>query len=903
MIIGQTIANYQILEKLGEGGMGVVYKAQDVRLRRLLALKFIDPLRVTPERRQRFFQEARAASALNHPSITTIYDVGQWEGSDFIAMEYVTGETLDRILLRGPLKVDDALRYAIQVADAMAVAHAAHIIHRDLKPGNLMVTDRGLVKILDFGLARLEDRGVTAAQGTESSSGTHTLLAGAAHTLEGAIVGTPAYMSPEQITSVPVDARSDIFSFGLVLCEMLTARPAFAGKSQIEVLAAILQAEPPRPGSIVPGIPPELDFIVARCLRKDPARRFQSMAEVKAALEDLRTETQSGVRPPPAIPLPPPHRTRFLWPIGALILAAAVIVGYFIWRRPPDESLRQPLEITQLTPQGGLSIDPAISPDGKLLVFSSDRAGDGHLDLWIKQIGSENSVRLTHDSDDDVEASFSPDGTQIAFRSLRDGGAIYTIPTLGGDETKIADGGRRPRFSPDGRSMVYWKGLYTSLPLRAGDGHVFIVDLSTSVTREFQPDFAAAIDPVWSPDGKHILFVGLKDPQNYESMDWWIAPVSGGPATMCPVLTEENFFTPFAWVGDRVYVSGDWEAGDRLGQVRIDSGTLRPVSPPARLTSSANDENAPSVAAGRLVFSSVSENSDLYRLALESEPAGAAASPQRLTRDGGRQIPRSITPDGKRIVFTSDRAGTTQLWALDLDPPRERPLTSGGAFKAFAALSPDGRSVAWTADSASTHDLFITPFAGGLPVRVGTNATRPGVWSADSRFLIYTSAPNLRLLDVAAHRDTEYLKAPAGLILQTISLSNDGRWLAFIAGPTVRDFGIYVAPFAPGHPPARSEWVEVLRSPFAHPNAAWSADDRTIYFSSERDQHNCLWAQRLDPATKHPRGEPFAVRHFHDPAEVMIAPSLWRQLVAARNQAIVSLDAQSGGIWMLKLRQ
>ena len=901
-MIGQTISNYHVLEKLGEGGMGVVYKAQDVRLHRPLALKFIDPARVTPERRRRFFQEARAASALNHPSITTIYDVGQWEGSEFIAMEYVSGETLQAMVLRGPIPLDDALRYAIQVADAMAVAHTAGIVHRDLKPGNIMVTPRGLVKILDFGLAKVDERGLDSMAPGDSSSGTRTFVVGGGHTLEGAIVGSPAYMSPEQVTATPADARSDIFSFGLVLFEMLTARPGFSGKSQIEILAAILQADVPAPSTLVPGIPPEVDFIVARCLRKDPGRRFQSMAEIRAALEDLRTETLSGVRRLP--PTPPPARSRaLLWPVLSLIFLTVAVAGFFVWRgwRNTEETLRQPLEITRLTPQGGLSIDPAISPDGKLLVFSSDRAGEGHLDLWIKQIGSENAVRLTHDTDDDVEPSFSPDGTQIAFRGLRDDGAVYLIPALGGEETKVADGGRRPRFSPDGRSIVYWKGPYDSLPLRAGDGHIFIVDLSTSGTREFAADFAAAIDPVWSPDGRHILFVGLKDPQNYETMDWWIAPVSGGPATMCPVLTEDFFFTPFVWVGDRVYFSRGAEAGERVGQVRIDPGTLRPASPPGRLTSGANDENAPSVAAGRLVFSSVTTNSDLYRLALETNRTNVPATPERLTRDGGQQIPRSVTPDGERIVFTSDRAGTDQLWGLELNPPREHPLTAGGAFKDFAALSPNGRSVAWREDTSSAHDLFITPFSGGLPVRVSSNATRGGVWSADGRFLIYNSSPNIRLLEVAARRDAEYLKAPAGLLLQVISLSHDGKWLAFLAGPTIRDFRIYLAPFASDRAPPQSEWIEVLRSPLAHPNAAWSTDDATIYFSSERDQHNCLWAQRLDPATKHPRGEPFAVRHFHDPSEVLLAPSLWHPFVAARNQAIISLNSRAGGIWMLTL--
>ena len=251
-MVGKTVQNYRIVEIVGQGGMGTVYKALDVRLNRHLALKFLLPERVTADRKRRFFQEAKAASALNHPSIVHIYDIGQWEGADFIAMEYVEGHTVQQMLRGGPMQIDDALRYSIQVADAMSVAHAANIVHRDLKPANVMVTARGLVKILDFGVAKLNEPAVPVrAEERPPSAETQTYV-DVNQTVEGMVVGSPAYMSPEQATGKPVDARSDIFEFGVLLHEMLTGQAAFSGGTKLEVLSAILRTDPPRPSSINP---------------------------------------------------------------------------------------------------------------------------------------------------------------------------------------------------------------------------------------------------------------------------------------------------------------------------------------------------------------------------------------------------------------------------------------------------------------------------------------------------------------------------------------------------------------------------------------------------------------------------------------------------------------------------
>jgi eukaryotic-like serine/threonine-protein kinase len=290
-MIGQTIAHYQVLEKLGQGGMGVVYKARDTRLQRLVALKVLSSDKVvSSDRRARFIREAQSASALNNPHIVTIYDAHAHEGVDYLAMEYIEGRTLDKLVSRRGLPVGETLRLALPIADALTAAHAAGIIHRDLKPGNIMVANGGQVKVLDFGLAKRIDHGNSSDDG-----GTQTMGETEPPTGEGTVLGTAAYMSPEQAAGKPVDARTDIFSFGAVLYEMLTGRRPFAGDSWSSTLAAVLRDEPKPLSELAPGIPPELERIVARCLRKDLDRRFQHMADIKVALAELKEESDSGV--------------------------------------------------------------------------------------------------------------------------------------------------------------------------------------------------------------------------------------------------------------------------------------------------------------------------------------------------------------------------------------------------------------------------------------------------------------------------------------------------------------------------------------------------------------------------------------------------------------------------------
>ena len=432
-MVGRTISHYEILEKLGEGGMGVVYKAKDTHLDRFVAIKVLPPERVTdPERRRRFMQEAKAASALNHPNIITIHDIASESGRDFIAMEYVAGKALNQVIARKGLPLSEALKYAVQIADALAAAHAAGIIHRDLKPGNVMIGGAperaGFVKVLDFGLAKLTDK-VEAGE----REFTETMRQDAApSTEEGVILGTVAYMSPEQAEGKKVDVRSDIFSFGAVLYEMLTGRRAFQRDSKLSTLTAILREEPTAAGEIVDGLPGEVERIIARCLRKNPSRRFQTMPDLKAALEDVKEESDSGSLGTATAPRQP-RRRGLAW---AALAPAVLVAGGALWfgsrgNKPPEPTLAA----LPLTTYPGNEAQPSFSPDGSQVAFVWDGPKQDNFDIYIKVVGAAGDpLRLTTNPAPDYAPAWSPDGRWIAFlRELPEKkNAVLLIPALGG---------------------------------------------------------------------------------------------------------------------------------------------------------------------------------------------------------------------------------------------------------------------------------------------------------------------------------------------------------------------------------------------------------------------------------------------------------------------------------------
>ncbi|MDA2937501.1 serine/threonine-protein kinase [Acidobacteria bacterium AH-259-A15] len=904
--IGQMLEHYQLEAKLGEGGMGVVYRALDTHLDRPVAIKVLSARAVAdPERKKRFVQEAKAASALNHPNIITIHDITTAQGVDFIAMEYVDGKTLEQLIARKGLGLGEALKYAIQITDALSTAHTAGIVHRDLKPANIMVTAQGLVKVLDFGLAKLtEPRG-----SEESGRGVGAGAEEAPKTEEGAILGTVAYMSPEQAEGKVVDARSDIFSFGSMLYEMLASRRAFSGETKMSVLAAILDKEPQPLSEAAAGIPRELERIITRCLRKDRARRFQHMDDLKIALEELKEESDSG-KLISALPSAARPARRWAMPMAIAlgVLGVVLTVGVTLWltrSREPAPDLAPQSILTRLTSDTGLTYQPALSPDGKLLAYASDRAGEGNLDIWMQQVAGGEPIRLTRHEADDSEPAFSPDGSKLAFRSAREGGGIYVMSALGGDARLIAKEGRRPRFSPDGKWIAYWVGS-EHLPR----GGVYVVASTGGPPRELQQGRS----PVWSPDGNHLLFLE----RSWES-DWSVTSSDGGEAVKTGALEvfrrqalspevegrSAVFFIPEIWPAEGDYVVFSARLGDstNLWKLPISPKTWKVAGPAERLTSGTGSERQASLTAGgRLVFSSLIQNSDIWSLPIDSNRGKVVGEIQRLTANAAADTHPFLSADGKKLVFRSQRSGNWDIWMKDLESRKETALTTTPVDERWPIITADGSEVAYT---VSPRSVYIVPASGGVAEKVCNECGHPADWSSHGENILHNPDGGMALLNVISGEKTDLLESePGGVVLRALDarFSPDDRWIAFHQLKRYPDRRqLFITPFRSGVVGDENEWVAITDGSGSGMRVAWSPDGNRLYFLSDRDGFRCIWGQRLDPATKRPVGSPLDIYHFHEIRRSLmnVSPGLIG-LSVARDKVAFAMQELTGNIWMMQ---
>ena len=749
-LAGQRLGNYHIVRQLGAGGMGEVYLAEDTRLKRKVALKLL-PAAFTQdaERVQRFEQEAQAASALNHPNILTIYDFGQTQaasgGLHYIASEYVEGQTLRQLLQTGALPPVQVCELALQLADALAAAHNAGIIHRDIKPENIMRRPDGYVKVLDFGLAKLTERLGEGARGRGGEGENSFRLVAPSPPLPvsltepGRVMGTISYMSPEQALGQQVDARSDLFSLGVVLYELLTGVQPFKGDSEAATYNAILNRTPP--ALTLVQAPPELAAIVEHALEKDPDLRYQTAADLRAALKRLQRDSAAHSA---AVVVAPSTRRwlRSVLAVAALLALSLAAVWYF--RRaslPTATPTMTPVRatFTQLTAQAGQELSPRLSPDGQWLLYASPAAGNW--DLWLRPLAGGEAVNLTKDSPvDDLQPAFSRDGAQIVFRSERAGGGLFVMPARGGAARRLTEAGYYPAWSPDGREIVYSADNFEDYSNRTiVPSSLFAVAVATGQMRVVT--LGDATQPSWSPHGQRIAYWGL---HKGGQRDVWTIPASGGAAT--PVTDDAAVDWNPVWSpdGKYLYFASDRGGSMNLWRIAIEEATGHVLGAPEPVTTPSTNSAFLSFAAdGRsLVYVQTINRENLQKIGFDPQTEKTVGAPAWITQGSKPATQPDVSPDNQWLVYGGLGDQQEDLQLIRTDGTGARQLTNDAAKDRAPVWSPDGRRILFLSDRSGRYEAWVINGDGTglrqLTWTTGPNVQRP-IWSADGKRVLCNS--------------------------------------------------------------------------------------------------------------------------------------------------------------------
>lgn len=893
-MIDQTVAHYHILGKLGGGGMGVVYKAEDAKLGRFVALKFL-PEGLTPDYQalERFQREARAASALNHLNICTIYDIDEFEGRPFIAMELLEGQTVRHRIEGKPLKTEMLLDLAIQIADALDAAHAKGIIHRDIKPANIFVTSRGVAKILDFGLAKLAGTGDSDRRlpaGDTTTAGDGDIVATASidpeHlTSPGVTMGTVAYMSPEQARGDAVDARTDLFSFGAVLYEMATARTPFPGITSAAIFGAILHQPPAPPLQLNPELPPKLEEIILKALEKDRDLRYQHAAEIRADLKRLKRDTDSGrntaaaaggggfanphlqrkagamsaVKKPPLqgdssdsqiiAGLVKRHKKTIAGAIvvGIMIVAALIYAFYHAAMYAPAPPAN--LEFTRVTGSGDVQ-QADISPNGKYVVDVRQIAGKQS--VWLKQLATGSDVQIATLGEDKCPGlAFSPDGSYVYFvrqNPLKSSGDLYQVPLLGGTPRKILAGiSGPPAFSPEGHRVAFVRhivGEY-SLVIASLDGSGEQVLATYKEPERIYPPRVA-----WSPDGKNLAFCH-GSPQPVLN----VIPAEGG-ATQAITGAHWKGFQDFTWLpGSRhlVVAGSPQEASgsmmiQQLYEVSLEGGEAR------QITHGLSEYTGVRVSAdGRMLLALQDQTLATIQVATPGKESEARTlSSGNQSRDGEDGL--AWTPDGK-IVYFSFSDGRGDLWEMDADGSNPDRLTNGEAsFSYMPAVSLRGNFVVFTQwDMGGQIAIWRMDMdSGNMKQLTHGNVDLYPAISPDGRWVVFTRVERGKYVAMKVSSEGGTASQLADYNLAWPSVSPDGEWIAGSYYPGQNQpLSLVMLPFAGGQAAKVFPLPVTGGRPFA-----WTPDGHAIFFLNDVNGVNNIWEQPVEG------GAPKPVTHF-----------------------------------------
>ena len=824
-MIGRTLAHYRILEKLGSGGMGEVYVAEDTKLSRKVAFKVLPEEMATGERLSRFEREAKAIAALNHPNIVTVFSVEEAEGVHFITMELVRGKTLAELLPKNGFPLSKFFDIAIPLSDAVAAAHQEGITHRDLKPDNTMVGEDGRVKVLDFGLAK--------PAGGFAGTGAVSELPTVAKTQEGAIVGTVNYMSPEQAAGKAVDPRSDIFSLGIVFYEMLTGRRPFGGDTHAEVLSSIIR-ETPRPvQELRDDVPRELSKMVQRCLAKELTRRAQNALDIRNDLEELKAELSSGeLQQGTRLPV---RSSVNKWLAVASVLLLLVLVGVLLQfglsQEPTLPRLVNPVQVTSVV---GVENYPTWSPDGGRLAYESNQTGNR--DIWVTQLGGGEPVNLTegHDGRDQFP-SWSPNGRQIAYLSRQDDAVgLYTVSALGGTP-------RRMMSLQGALGVPQWSADGTEIAVSDQDSKgnfVAVVTLQTQATRRLElPDHDGnpCRDLSWSPNGN--LFAYVDAIPAAEITQLWVVSSSGGNPT--PVTEgQTNEWNP-TWSADgrKLYFASNRGGSMDLWQQLI-SKDGKPEGDPQPVTTGVEIRSAVFSPDGtKLAYSRGRWVSNLWRVPILSDRVANWGDAEQITFDNAFLQFFDLSPDGQRLAVSSDRAGNQDLWILPSGGGEMVRLTTDPTPDWQPRWSPDATEIAFYAYRSGNRDVWVMPSSGG-PARQLTSHPSAEVyvgWSPDGRYIAFDSwrsgNRDVWIVEAQGGEPRQVTTRPASDVME--AWTPDGQWL------TVNSERSFWRVSVSGGEP------ELLtRGPGN--GASWSPDGKLMYYNGAGERDDSLWAFALD---------------------------------------------------------
>jgi eukaryotic-like serine/threonine-protein kinase len=760
-MIGRQLGAYRVVSLIGSGGMGEVYQAHDMKLGREVAIKVLPAIFLNdPERLSRFQREARMLASLNHPNIATIHGFEQIDGVNFLVMELVPGKTLAERIKAGPIQLEDALKIARQIAEALETAHERGVIHRDMKPANVKMTPDGRVKVLDFGLAKIsgEESALDLSQAPTLSGMVSE---------EGRILGTPAYMSPEQARGLRVDKRTDIWAFGCVLYEMLTGRKPFEGQTLSDTIVAILKHEPDW-NALPEKVPANIRRLLRRCLEKDSRQRLRDIGDARIELDDTTTDS--------TMPLASSSvgrrssRELLAWTLVAVILATSIFILVrirMIGVSSGSNAAPSFTRVTRLTSGPALDYGPAVSPDGKWVAYLSDSRGP--VDLWVKFVAGGEAINLTASSTlglpsriDIGGLAISPDGTNISVDagSTKDTPSnlydAWVIPApLGGIPRKLVQRGRALRWSPDGTKIAYVRAGAS-----AGDS-LLVADADGGNPREIVPIHGGMHLhwPAWSHDGKYIYFNYTISTSNSEPSSIYRVPAIGGHTE--PVVASERRaeFPSLTPDGQGMIFAANPVTAE-LGLWWQSLRNLR--SRPQSVTNGIGEYAEPSLSAdGRKLAAT------LYDLqqSLVAIPAGARAgsdAPHPLTDGYGGDFDPALSPQGDRLVFSSARSGNRNLWTADSKGSEARPLTSGPTVDERPCYSPDGTRIAFVSARDNTRGIWVMNADGGAArVVVKAQVLDALSWSPDGQKIVYaTPAGDVPGLSIVTVNDGSVQRLP-----------------------------------------------------------------------------------------------------------------------------------------------